>query len=333
MADIGIRDVAARAGVSVATVSYALNRPDRVSAKAAASVAAAVAELGYVPNSAARQLKAGRSFAIGLAVVNLTNPFYADVALGAEDAADAAGYSLLVGNSHDSAAREARYLDLFERQRVDGVLLAPRLADFADLSRFRGRKVPVVLVDRVDPAGIVPSVSLDDVLGGRLAGEHLLAGGCRRVLFAGGSLGITQVGDRLAGCRAAVDAVGARIEIIETETMNARVGREIGERIGARPADERPDGIFCGNDEMALGMLLGLLRCGVDVPREIAVIGYDDIAFAEAALVPLSSIRQPSYDIGAAATRLLLAQLEGDASPASVRFEPTLVIRQSTRTI
>ncbi|NQX29913.1 LacI family DNA-binding transcriptional regulator [Microbacteriaceae bacterium VKM Ac-2854] len=331
MADIGIRDVAARAGVSVATASYALNRPERVSAKSVALVAAAAAELGYVPNIAARQLKAGRSWAIGFAVVNLTNPFFADVALGAEDAADTAGYSLLVGNSHDSATRESRYLDLFERQRVDGVLLAPRMRDFADLSRFRARRVPVVLVDRVDPDGVIPSVSLDDVLGGRLAAEHLLAGGCRSILFVGGPLGIPQMSERLAGCRAVVEAAGARLTVHESGTLNARVGRELGERIGALPEGERPDGIFSGNDEMALGILLGLLRAGVDIPGDIAVIGYDDIVYAEAAAVPLTSVRQPSYDIGAAATRLLLAQFDGEAAPESVRFQPSLVVRQSTR--
>ncbi|NQX10764.1 LacI family DNA-binding transcriptional regulator [Microbacteriaceae bacterium VKM Ac-2855] len=328
-----MRDVAALAGVSVATVSYALNRPDRVSAASAARVAAAVAELGYVPNIAARQLKAGRSFAIGLAVVNMVNPFFADVALGAEDAADEAGYSLLVGNSNDSAVREARYLDLFERQRVDGVLFAPRLAEFADLDRFRARNIPVVLVDRVDPAGLIPSVSLDDVLGGRLAAEHLLAGGCRNILFVGAHLAIPQMRERADGCRSAVLEAGARFELLESDTLNPRLGRQVGERIGALPPRERPDGIFCGNDEMALGITLGLLRSGVSVPDGIAVIGYDDIAFAESAVVPLSSIRQPSYAMGAAATRLLLALLDGEPEPPSVRFEPSLVVRHSTRAV
>lgn len=329
MADIGIRDVAALAGVSVATASYALNRPDRVSKKSATLVVEAARTLGYVPNTAARQLKVGRSFAIGMALADLSNPFFAELAVGAEDVAEKAGYSLLFGNSRDSTVRESRYLDLFERQRVDGVLLAPRTVELGVLERFRNRKVPVVLLDAVDPAGVIPSVSLDDVLGGRLAAQHLLDGGCRRLVFVGSDPCVAQVRDRLRGCR---DAVGeGSVEVLTLRAMNVALGRSVGEALAARAARERPDGVVAANDQLALGIVEGLTGAGVRVPEDVAVIGYDDIDAADAAKIPLSSVHQPSYDMGVAAAELLLAQLDGGAGLRSVRFQPAVIARDSTR--
>ena len=334
MAEIGIRDVAALAGVSITTVSNALNRPELVSRGAAERVESAIRTLGYVPNVAARQLRAGRSTVIGMAVINITNPFFSEVVLGAEEAAESAGYSVFVGNSYDSPTRETRYLDLFDRQRLDGVLLAPVGDDLAALDRFAKRDVPVVLVDRVDPTGARPSVSLDDVVGGRLAAEHLLQGGCRRITFVGGPFRVAQMRDRLEGCRLAVEASGAVMSVTETSTLSVRLGRELGTRIADLPPAERPDGIVAGNDEVALGILHSLIRRGIDVPGEIAIVGYDDIDFAAASIVPLTSVRQPSHEIGRRAAELLLSALAGDDERVrSVRFEPTLMPRQSTRPV
>ncbi|KQQ22026.1 MULTISPECIES: LacI family DNA-binding transcriptional regulator [Rathayibacter] len=330
MPQVGIRDVAARAGVSVTTASYALNRPERVSSAAMAAVADAVAALGYIPNVAARQLRAGKSMAVGMAVVNLGNPFYAELALGAEHGAEEAGYSLVLGATQDSAARELRYLDLFARQRVDGVLLAPIASSLDHLDVFEQRGVPVVLVDQVDPRGRLLSVALDDVLGGRMAAEHLLANGCRRLLFLGGTLGIPQVRDRFDGCSAAVRASGAAFSSIETVGMGPGLGRELGERILAMPADERPDGIFAANDELALGVMQSLVRGGVSIPGDIALVGYDDIPFADAAVVPLTSVRQPTHRMGERAAELLIAAIRGDADVRSAGFDPELIVRAST---
>ncbi|WP_395243953.1 LacI family DNA-binding transcriptional regulator [Agromyces sp. MMS24-K17] len=331
MAEVGIRDVAALAGVSITTVSNALNRPELVSRAAAQRVEEAARTLGYVPNIAARQLRAGRSTVIGMAVINITNPFFSEVVLGAEESAEAAGYSVFVGNSYDSQDRETRYLDLFDRQRLDGVLLAPLSDDLSALDRFAKRDVPVVLVDRVDPTGRHPSVSLDDVHGGRLATEHVLAGGARRVAFVGGPTGVAQMRDRLAGCRAAVEASDASLQVIETSTLSVRLGREIGMRIAAMPPGERPDAVVGGNDEVALGILHSLVSEGIDVPGEVAIIGYDDIDFAAASIVPLTSIRQPSHEMGRRAAQLLLDAMASGEPASSVRFEPALMPRQSTR--
>jgi LacI family transcriptional regulator len=163
MADIGIRDVAAHAGVSVATASDALNHPERVSRRAATLVSESARTLGYRPNAAARQLKTGRSFVLGLAVSDLGHAFTLQSMTGVEDAADKAGYSVLFGISRDSAEREARYLELFERNRVDGVLFAPRGPNLEVLAPFQNRGVPIVLIGAADAGGAIPSVTLGDV--------------------------------------------------------------------------------------------------------------------------------------------------------------------------
>ncbi len=333
MGDVGIRDVARRAGLSVATVSNVLNRPELVSASAARRVHQAIDELGYVPNVAARQLRAGRSDAIGMAVINITNPFFSGAVLGAEEVAERSGYSVIVGNSYDSHDRESRYLDLFDRQRLDGVLLAPVSEDLSGLERFDKRGVPIVLVDRADPSGVHLSVSLDDVRGGIIAAEHLLAGGARHVAFVGGPFRVTQMRERFEGAERTVSRAGARFSLIETSTLNVRLGREIGDRIVAMDPADRPDGIFGGNDEVALGIMQSLIHHGVSVPSDIAIVGYDDIDFAGSAIVPLTSVSQPSVEMGRRAAGLLLSALAGPAEPLeSVRFQPSLVLRQSTRT-
>lgn len=162
MADVGIRDVAAHAGVSVGTASAAINHPEQVSRRAASLVNNSIRALGYRPNSAARQLKTGRSFVLGLAIRDLGDPLTQQTMAGVEDTAEKIGYSILLGVSRDSAEREARYLELFERNRVDGVLFAPRSSTLDVLAPFQNRGVPVVLIGTPDTNGVIPSVTLSE---------------------------------------------------------------------------------------------------------------------------------------------------------------------------
>jgi DNA-binding LacI/PurR family transcriptional regulator len=329
-----VRDVAVLAGVSVGTVSNVMNRRDKVSAATATRVEAAIEQLGFVRNDAARQLRAGRSRSIGLIVLDVRNPFFTDLARGAEDRAAEDGYSILLGNSDETAGREVAYLDLFEQQRVHGVLISPIGDTTARLSRLRARGIPTVLVDRHTEDRTYSSVAVDDVAGGRLAVDHLIATGRRRITFVGGPLTIHQVADRLAGARLAVAAhPGVTIDVIETDSLSVLQGRAAGERIRQRPARECPDAVFAANDLLAMGVLQALNMGGdVHVPGDIALIGYDDIAFASAAVVPLSSIRQPSVLIGYTAVDLLLREAAGgDAfEHEQIVFQPELVVREST---
>lgn len=327
-----IRDVAERAGVSVGTVSNVLNHSEKVSSDAVRRVRDAIDELGYVRNDAARQLRMGRSSTIGLVVLDVRNPFFTDLARGAESEAARHGLSVILGNSDEDVEREAGYLDLFEEQRVRGILISPYREVGPQLRRLRERGTPAVLVDRRSADERFSSVSVDDERGGWLAADHLIATGRRRILFTGGPIDIRQVVDRQRGAQRAVDAAdGVTLEIVRTPAASVAEGRATGEAIAARGRQDRPDAIFAANDLLAMGVLQGLALHGIRVPEDIAIIGFDDIDFASAAVVPLSSVRQPSQLMGETALRILLSEIEHpESEPQQVVFEPELVVRAST---
>ncbi|MGJ6979703.1 LacI family DNA-binding transcriptional regulator [Aestuariimicrobium soli] len=333
---VSVRDVAAEAGVSVGTVSHALNHPDRVSADNLARVQAAIERLGFVRNEGARQLRAGRSRSLGLVVLDAGNPFFAEVARGAELAAADAGLTVLVGNSVEDPTRESAYLDLFDEQRVSGVLITPTTDDPTRLQRLQSRGIPVVLVDRELADSGAPgfsSVAVNDTLGGDLAAGHLLSRGRRRLAFIGGPLSLPQVSHRLEGARAAVARhPEATIEVIERAALTVLEGRAAAESLLTRAPERRPDALFCANDLLAVGALQALVMGGgVRVPDDLALVGYDDIDFAAATVVPLTSVRQPAREIGRSAVELLVRQLaDPQSGPQVVRFDPELVVRESS---
>lgn len=331
---VSIREVAAAAAVSVGTVSNVLNRPEIVSPATFEQVQAAIARLGFIRNEAARQLRAGKSRSIGMLVLDIGNPFFTDVARGAEDRAAAAGMTLLLGNSDTNVQRELSYLELFEEQRVHGLLVTPVGDDLTFLDRIRNYGTPVVLVDRATDREDLSSVSVDDVAGGFLAAQHLLSTGRRRLAFVGGPGSIHQVADRLAGARKAVaEQPSATLEYVPTQSMSVVQGRLAGNEIRSRKPSDRPDAVFAANDLLAMGLLQGLVMHGhLRVPEDIALIGYDDIDFASAAVVPLSSIRQPSVHIGYVGVDLLMREAEEGPGfrHEHVVLQPELVVRGST---
>jgi len=333
MAATSIRDVARLAGVSVGTVSNVLNKPDEVSADSIIRVQAAIDELGYVRNDAARRLRAGISSTVGFVVLDGQNPFFNEVVRGSEDEASKNGIAILVGNTDEDFRREGMYLDLFEEQRVRGVLISPYGDINARLQRLKSRDIPVVLVDRMNVEGQFSSVAVDSVAGGQMAAQHLIDTGRRRIAFVGGPFDIRQVRDRLEGARVAVENNDhdVDIEVVTTSALTVSEGVAAGARLLERSRQTRPDAIFAANDLLALGVLQSLVAGGVNVPGEISLIGFDDIAFAGAAAVPLSSVRQPSRMIGQTALRILLEEADDPSLiPRQTAFRPELVIRKST---
>jgi LacI family transcriptional regulator len=335
---VSIKDVAERAGVALGTVSNVLNRPEKVAEPTRARVIAAIEQLGFVRNDAARQLKAGKSSSIGFILLDVRNPFFTDVGRGAEQQAAEHGLSVLLANSDDLPERESAHLDLFEQQRVRGLLVSPIGSVFDRLERLRTHGIVTVLVDRVADGRPFSSVSVDDVAGGYLAVTHLIEQGCRRIAFIGGPVTIRQVADRLLGANKAVaEHDDVDLEILLKDGLTVQHGRAAADTILQRPVGRRPDGVFCANDLLAVGALQSftMLSRQIDVPGDIALIGYDDIDFASATVVPLSSIRQPSVLMGRTAVDLLIEQIEaGPGSsdqPRSVVFQPELVVRESTR--
>jgi LacI family transcriptional regulator len=335
MAATRIRDVAQRAGVSVGTVSNVLNKPDEVSPESLARVQKAIDELGYVRNDAARQLRAGVSSTVGFVVLDGQNPFFNEVVRGAEDEASKNGIAILVGNTDEDSRREGRYLDLFEEQRVRGVLISPYGDITERLRQLKRRDIPAVLVDRLNVDGQFSSVAVDSVAGGQIATQHLIDTGRRRIAYVGGPFDMRQVRDRLEGARVAVDnsEFDVEIEVVTTTALTVEEGVLAGRRIMERPRQSRPDALFAANDLLALGLLQSLVVDGkLLVPSEISLIGFDDISFAGAAAVPLSSVRQPSRMIGQTALRVLMEESEDPTLiPRQTVFRPELVVRESTQ--
>ena len=329
-----VKDVAAMAGVSLGTVSNVLNRPDRVSAPTRARVEDAMRELGFVRNESARQLRVGRSSTLAYVMLDATNPFFTDVARGMEGVAEGAGLSLFLCNSDQRAERERIYLTRLEQQRVQGVLITPSDVTSPLLSELPRRGTPLVIVDRTESAGTHCTVAVDDELGGRLAVEHLVELGHERVAFVGGPVQLGQVQDRLEGARTAWAEAGRDPEgltVLETEGLTVVEGSRAAQRIAGTSRRSRPTAAFCANDLLALGVLQGCLGLGLGVPEDLALVGYDDIDFAAAAAVPLTSVRQPRRDLGRRATELLLDETSDPAHEhQQVIFTPELVARAST---
>jgi LacI family transcriptional regulator len=336
---VSVKDVAARAGVSVGTVSHVLNHPDRVKSATRTKVEAAIATLGYVRNESARQLRLGSSRTLAYLAIDTSNPFFTDVARGAEDVARTEGLALFLCNSDGDPARESDYLDLLLEQRVRGVLVTAIDYTNPRLRAFHRRHVPVVLVDRAAlTADEFCGVGVDDLEGGELAGAHLIEQGHEIIGFAGGPVALQQVRDRLDGARRAVETAGlARDSIVTFPTPGLTVdaGRRVAQRLLGLPRSRRPSALFCANDLIALGALQSLTQRGVAVPDEVALVGYDDIDFAAAAAVPLSSVSQPRLQLGRTAAEMLLGEerARGESHVhEQVTFRPELVVRDSSAT-
>ena len=331
-----IQDVARLAGVSLGTVSNVLNNPNMVKPATAEKVSRAIEQLGFVRNDAARQLKAGKSQTLGMIVFDAGNPFFAEMARGAEDHSAERGYSVLLGNSDNKYDREKKYLQLFDEQRVAGVLVSPTNDIYDQITELRSHGTQTVVIDRKADSDRCCSVSVDDFAGGKTAVEHLLSIGRRKIAFVGGPITIQQVADRLAGAMAAVNEFGpaATLSVIESSAQTVIAGRNVGQAIAQRAAADRPDAIFAANDLLAMGIVQAFMfNNEIAIPQDVALIGYDDIDFAEAAVVPLSSIRQPARLIGETAIELVLSEIiepQGHVHQ-QVTYQPELVVRASTR--
>lgn len=328
---VGIRDVAAAAGVSVATVSRVLN-PELgypIKDETRARVLDAIDRLGYRPNDLARALQQRSTRAIGLVIPDISNPYYPDLVRGCEDVASARGYRVVLCNTDRSAEKTGQYLDTLVSQRVDGIIVAgggdasawsPEVLD-----RYR---MKIVVVGRHDVA--YPSVRVDNEAAARAATEHLLGLGHRHIAFIAGPLDSNTVVDRLAGHRAALrerglDASGA---LIQEGTFAESSGYDaVAPLLGAEP---RPTAVIAANDRMAFGALAALTDHGLRVPDDMSVVGFDDTTLASYTRPALTSVSIPTYEIGATAMSALLDWRDDDSRPADAHIGSHLVVRDSS---
>ena len=294
-----------------------------------------MADLGFVRNESARQLRAGTSRTLAYVMLDGTNPFFHDVAQGIETAAEDADLSLFICNSNNRSTREQAHLDRLLEQRVQGILITPVDPDAPWIDAVADRGVPLVIVDRTRDDERFCSVAVDDVLGGRLAVEHLVDQGHRRVAFIGGPSSLGQVRERYAGAQQVWSDAGLPAEdLIELPTDGAH--RRRGTRVRASdwpacpPRDDRPPRsapTTCSRSACSSTRI----GAGLRVPEDLAIVGFDDIEFAAAAAVPLTSVRQPRQELGRAAAQLVLAEAtDADHLHQRVLFQPELVARAST---
>ena len=329
-----VKDVAALAGVSASTVSNYLNRPHLLGKGSRKRVAEAIAELGFVPNESARQLRAGSSKTLALILLDAWLPYFSDLSRGVEDAVRDRGWSLFFSNSNRDPEREMANLDMFEAHRVQGLVIIPQGMVKDRLEQLQTRGIECVVVGPTEKSDQISAVTFDDIGGGKLAGSHLVEIGRRRLAFLGNPHNVVQSADRLEGMMLAVEAAGSGATVMTVTVTNLTIedGIEAAEQILSMSESERPDAIFAANDMVAIGALNVFLRAGIRVPEDIAIVGYDDVPHASQAAVTLTTIRQPAYEMGRAAGQQLLEQIErpGSREVQQRMFGAQLIQREST---
>ena len=334
---VTLRDVARVAGVHPATVSRALNEETRalVNEETARRVLKAAEELGYQPNPIARGLKTNRSYTVGVLIPDLTNPLFPPILRGIEDCLVTAGYTALTANTDNDPERELLDSQTMRARQVDGIIAATARRDHRLHDALIEAGIELVLVNRRQDELPVSSATADDRLGMRLAVEHLVSLGHKRIAHLGGPLDYSTGLDRHDAFHEAMREAG-----LEPDPKLVAVAEAFTESEGARLCGQlMADGaeftaIAAANDLLALGCYDVFAERGVRCPEEISVVGFNDMPFADRFQPPLTTIHIPHYEIGRAAAQLMLERLQdGDSEPRDVRLEPNLVVRGSTAAV
>lgn len=330
---VTIRDVARMAGVSAGTVSNVLNRPSYVNADTRQRVRDAMTELQFHPTRSARQFRPGRERTLGLAVADMGNPFFVDVTMAADAEARRLGVGVVIVTNNEDVRREEQNLDLLVQQRVHGIIISPVEDSNPGLERLAKGGIPLVYVDRISGDGACCWVTTDNHAGGRLAAEHLLERGHRRLAFAGGDAISSQVESRYEGFTGAAAAGGASVERLATSWWTLEDGRRLAAHLTAADAPSLPRAIMCANDLIALGLLQELTLRGVRIPEDVALVGFDDLEWAASSTVPLSTVRQQRSELGVMAVRMLLDEIENADTHVHRHtvLRPELIVRESSR--
>jgi LacI family transcriptional regulator len=326
-----IKDIATRARVTPSTVSEVLNGKGRVSAPTRARVLAVAQAMGYRPNELARALRVRQTRTIGLVIPSVTNPFYPALARGAEDAAFAAGHDLLLCNSDRDPDKEQAYIASLLDKWVDAIIFAAPIVGPDDLLKARSRRAAVVVMNASVPDPEVDEIWVDYRDAARSAVEFLVDLGHERIGFIGGPTAIRRFADRLEGYRDVLAARGLfRDRLVRIGGYDHDTGYVLGRALCE--LNPRPTALFCANDVIALGALAAAIDLGLQVPRDLSIVGFDDIPLASVIRPQLTTVRQPSYEAGKLAAELALARVSGGPHrPKQRRYLATeLIVRTST---
>ena len=321
-------DVASRAGVSTSTVSHVLNGTRKVSPATVQAVQRAIQELGYIPNTLARSLARSSTSTIGVAISALSNHYFSETVHAIETECAKHGYMMLFVDTHDDPEQELRVVTALHHRRVDGIVLAPSNGSLA-LEYLKANEIPAVLVDRMmsehfDQVGVENTQPTQALI------EHLIAHGHRRIGFIAGRTGFSTTDERVAGYCAALHAAGLAFDpqLLVNGGSNSEPARQATVQLLGLAAP--PTAIMAGNNLMTLGAMHALRDAQLEVPRQMALVGFDDFDWADFFVPRLSLIAQPVKALGARAVDLLLQRMASpDAPLQSVRLAPTLQLRNS----
>jgi DNA-binding LacI/PurR family transcriptional regulator len=328
---VTLRDVADYAGVSITTVSNVVRDWPYVSPAMRERVKEAINKLGYSPHVVAQGLRTGQTQALAFIVPDLSNPYFAEIVAVAEDVARQYGYTLLVFNSHEDAAREAECIQRAARRWADGLLISHTAQTRHSAELWAQFDTPVVAVDRIPADYPGPQCALDNRLAGKLAARHLIDLGHERILHIAGPQSARPAVDRQRGYQAALTESGINWQrVLYTGDL---WGPADGHSLMAAVLKEKelPTAVFASNDRVAIGALHAIIDRGLRVPEDISLVGVDDIEITQHLNPPLTTIRQPLPELARRAVEMLLGLIKADAAaPAPVLLEPELIVRRST---
>jgi len=329
-----IKDVAELAEVHPSTVSRVINGDSRISEKTKNKVLLIIKKLGYTPNAIARGLKTKRTFTLGMLIPDITNPFFAEIARGAEDAANVNGFNVILCNTDDKLKKERIYLDILKEKRVDGLILGTAHIKDKSILELEKNNFPYMLVSCNIEGLDKNCIIVDDEAGGIMATEHLIKLGHRRIAHITGPLKTRSALNRLKGYKLALKKyeIEYRDELVGEGDFRIKGGYQVMKRF--LKLAEPPTAIFAANDLLALGAIQAIQKKKYHIPEDFCIIGFDDIRLASFVYPPLTTIRQPMLEMGALAVKMLLRIIEeGEFNQRKEVLESKLIIRESCKKI
>ncbi|WP_020523792.1 LacI family DNA-binding transcriptional regulator [Catelliglobosispora koreensis] len=325
-----IYDVAKRAGVSAATVSRVVNGLATVDAELAARVHRAASELDYRPNAVARNLRRSKTTLWAVIISDIGNPFFTSMVRGVEDVAQRAGFSVVLCNSDEDPAKESTYVAAALAEKMAGVIISPS-GNAATVNRLIQARIPVVLIDRELPGVSADTVLVDNEHGAETATAHLLDAGCRRIACITGPRKVSTAMRRLRGYQRALKAHGIAANTDLVRHADFREEGGYAAMASLLDSGARPDGVFATNNLMTIGAVECLVDRGIPVPAEIAVVGFDDIPWAHLVRPSLSTVAQPTYELGRTAALMLSERItEPSRATSAVTLHTQLKVRDSS---
>jgi len=326
------KDVAELAGVHPSTVSRVINGDSRISEKTKERVLLVIKKLGYTPNAIARGLKTKRTYILGILVPDITNPFFAEIARGVEDAANKNNFNVILCNTDDKPKKERTYLEILMEKRIDGLILGTAHIQDKSILELEKKKFPYILISRNIERLDKNCIIIDDVAGGIMATEYLINLGHQRIAHITGPLQTRSALNRLKGYKLALEKYGIEYsdELVGEGDFRIKGGYQVMKKF--LKLTEPPTAIFAANDLLALGAMQAIQKKNFRIPDDFSVIGFNDIELASFVYPPLTTIRQPMMEMGALAVKMLIKIIEeGEFNQRKEVLEPKLIIRESCK--